>query len=109
MFDLDKVLNSFANTLAAEISRTLLSDQFIAKLAKANAKEMAANPPAPPRKTLSVRQLAELTETAGIRKYSAFTIRAACREGRIKAEPLHNGQWLIPADVAQAVLENGLA
>ena len=109
MFDIDKVLSSFATTLATEISKTLLSDQFVAKLAKANAKEIAANPPAPPRKTLSVKQLAELTATAGVRKYSEFTIRAACRNGRIKAEPQHNGQWLIPAEEADAVLDRGLA
>jgi hypothetical protein len=101
--------NGLAALLANEQSKTLLSDLFVGKLAKALAKEIAANPPAPPRKTLSVKQLAELTETAGVRKYSAFTIRAACRNGRIKAEPQHNGQWLIPADVAQAVLERGLA
>ena len=57
----------------------------------------------------SCDETAQLTSEHGIRTYRPFTIRLACKDGRIpEAEKLENGNWRIPKDAVQRVLDEGI-
>lgn len=57
----------------------------------------------------TISEVAELTANYGITKYTDWTIRYACNEGRIPdANKLGNGQWRLPREVVMRILEEGI-
>jgi len=47
-------------------------------------------------------------EVAEITDYKKWTLRQACNTGRIRAEKATNGQWRIPREQVEEILEKGL-
>ena len=57
----------------------------------------------------SCAQVAELTQSHGLKKYRPFTIRLACKDGRIPdAEKREDGSWAIPREAVLRILQEGI-
>ena len=57
----------------------------------------------------SCDEIAQLTAEHGTRAYRPCTIRLACKDGRIaEAEKLENGNWRIPKDAVQRILDEAI-
>jgi len=57
----------------------------------------------------SCAETAGLAETHGMQGYRPFTIRLACKDGRIpEAVKLDNGNWRIPCNAVQRILDDGI-
>jgi hypothetical protein len=57
----------------------------------------------------SVEELAELTQTHGVKSYRPFTVRLACKDARIpEAAKLEGGKWVIPREAVLRILQEGL-
>jgi len=57
----------------------------------------------------SVDEVAELTHTHGVKSYQPFTVRLACKEGRIpESSKLEGGKWVIPRQAVLRILQEGL-
>ena len=61
----------------------------------------------PQQQNYSVKQLAAATASHGVKKYTAWSIRQACNEGRIQADKNANG-WFIPFSEVQRMLDGGI-
>lgn len=58
----------------------------------------------------SVTELAELTQTHGLKRYRPYTIRKACLDGRIpEASKTDDGNWTIPREAVLRILDEGVA
>jgi hypothetical protein len=57
----------------------------------------------------SVEEVAELTQTHGVKSYRPFTVRLACKDERIpEASKLEGGKWVIPREAVLRILQDGL-
>ena len=57
----------------------------------------------------SISNVAQLTQTHGIKSYRPYTIRKACSDGRIPdAIKREDGNWVLRREVVQRILENGI-
>jgi len=57
----------------------------------------------------SVEEVAELTNTYGVKHYRPFTVRLACKDQRVpEASKLEGGKWVIPREAVLRILQEGL-
>jgi len=104
---IDTILATLCQTFAREIGEQLRSPDFVRTLSHEIVREMNGQPSTPRKDTFSVEELAEMTQQNGVKSYSPYTIRKACRQGRIKAAS-HNKRWLISQAEIERVLNGGL-
>lgn len=57
----------------------------------------------------SCNELSELSQIYGVKKYRPFTIRLACKDGRIpEATKQECGSWSVPRQAVMRILEEGM-
>jgi hypothetical protein len=103
-------VNAFVGVVKAAVLRDvvdslLLSVEFIEAVAQQIGDKISLNKPR--QQFYSTKQVAAMTKSDGRTAYTPFSIRAACRDGRIVAVKNQNG-YMIHFSEVQKLLDKGL-